>query len=313
MATTLISFAGGQLGCAEYCRVSAEQIEKAPVRDVFPLDSLSDHKLVSALVNVNGQLIRVAAWNVLNKKYAQMHMVKSTHGQPLHEHEMASRDPQKQRAREQAILDRLDLGINGFDIICLQEVSADLLGMIQVKFAGDKVFVDRDKYNADGSLKDCNVLLARQSLIKVCDKTPFFYEDEKTIIHLYHAKIKGISGTRFGIVTAHMPWDIKNKFPEVLLAADGRDRPTLVCGDFNCGVRMPVLNNGVDHLIKYAHPRFVFPSPAAQIKLHQPHAQRGATHVCCMRNIGNDESRLLDVFDHIVLLMPPAPVEVRYE
>lgn len=319
MSTTPISFAGGQLGCAEYCRVSAEQIEKASVRDVFPLDSLSDHKLISVLVNIGGRIVRVAAWNVLNKKYAQMHMVKSTHGQPLHEHEMASRDPEKQKKREEAILRLLYIGdgANGFDIICLQEVSADLLDAIKVKFAAEKIFTDREKYNADGSLKDCNVLLVRRDFIKIVGKTPFFAEDEKTTIHLFHAKIpydlSGLPSARFGIVTAHMPWDIQNKFPEVLLASDSKGLPTLICGDFNCGVRMPVLNNGVDHLIKYAHPRFVFPNPASQIKLHKPHAQRGATHVCCMRNIGNDESRLLDVFDHIVLLMPPAPVTVCYK
>ncbi len=303
---TQLLFSNGGIGCEEYCVSSEKRVERKPYTEVFPLDSLSDHKLVAANVSVGnfGVQLRVAAWNVLNEKYAQQHMGQSQHGQQLHQHSMASKDAAKQKDREKAILDLLDLTpVTGFDIICLQEVSASLLDMIKTKFPEKRIVIDREKTNGDGSLKDCNVIIARKADVKIYEKVHFFDEDEKTKIHFFRAKIRNQRRTRFNIVTAHMPWDIQNKFPRILLAADTKGAPTLICGDFNCGVRMPVLNNGVDHLIKYSDPRFVF--PRSTINLNQPHAQAGATHVCCMRNIAYNPNRMLDVFDHIMILLPP--------
>jgi len=305
----------------EYCVRLNEQIEEYQQGlDVdnadFPWkkEYVSDHMPIMAPFYVNDQQIStVVTWNVLNKKYIR-HLQKNENNdnQRLGNHPMADTDPAKQTMRELSIFNLIQQSYKEMPdmVMCLQEVSYELCLHLKTDMQPTHwVLVTRtDKPTAETLFRNCNVVivpkahyafLSRRVVIDAeyvegaLDKSTCDYF---TVEHLKHH-------VRFNILSVHLSWSDPTRFEKKFLGIK-TPFPTIIAGDFNKGVRYPVAPmpghpTGYQHMRVYRSERYQFPNPQLALA-NQP----AFSHVTQFQNAANDTRRMLERFDHIIVLEP---------
>ncbi len=196
--------------------------------------------------------------------------------------------------RHELIIDHVMHMLEAGTIVCLQEVSPELLKMMtdqtsplwsRIRFtisdrkaSGKRLLLtlwDSQKFLHEGSFDivapDCDLEGDKLTYVSLQDK-----ESEK----------------RIKIVNVHIAYGKNAQYSKLLLAVfNGGHVPTVVCGDFNASARYPPRGMGDHIMTHYADPRFQFVPPTGQRYSH-------------VNKFGNtrDSRDQLDLFDHIIIM-----------
>lgn len=331
----------------------------------FPWDPLltSDHTYTHAIFPVQGVLMKVGTWNLLNRKYLQ-HMLKTDEpiNQLLHAHKMADNEDVVQRMRESVQLAFISLRLieDKLDVLCLQEVSSTLAKQIiekaeslgygvDISYASltpnsdGKVCVNPDNvetYIRGGFWDNCNLTLYHTK--KMGTPVMRFCElGNKVVEHVEYASdstvakraivdkrdttdaaanssspIKGSASlltfcvqythepdktALINVMNVHYSWGAKTPLHQFLAdLMTNWDIPpkyskslTIVAGDFNCGVRLPVTQK--NHVNSFSDAQFLFALP------EDSNRGRAHSHVQHRENVKSAD-QMLDRFDHILVM-----------
>ena len=301
----------------EYCVHLNEKIETYLEdidvdKDDFPWnkDCPSDHLPVMAMTPMG----TIVTWNTLNKKFLKhMQATPKNDNQRLGNHPMANMDPAVQAARECKVVDIVVDAFNsqGNIIVCLQEVSFDLFQKLTAKFNDGRYSLILTRENQPSSglpFTNCNLIMMARACYSVVGRgaaIPPVIEDgmqHKADCEFFTLQ-RMIDGVKFNVMSVHLPWGDKVDYPSLLLGLK-TELVTVVAGYFNRGVRYPIAPDRA-HMRVYSDDRFVFPNPTLALPPQPPYS-----HVGYYQNVGNDTYRMLERFDHVMMVLPhmrPAP------
>lgn len=294
------------ISATAYAHIHDGKISAELTTDVFNSDKstpwppgmLSDHSPVIETVRIDSMSVRVCTYNCLNKKYIH-HMTKvASDNQLLSAHPMVTMD-QTQRELDTSVFVVLMLHMNTVDIMCLQEVSYELLGELKRTAPSTHLFhVDRanDAPDETREFTNCNVMIYNTSMYELTDSSIFKRSESNTSTckqHTHAVKLKSKrTDAQFYVINMHRQWNSTDNFVRMLHeAVPLYSGCAIFAGDFNCSVRLPIIDP-TNHVITLFHDTgFLFPVPS-QDTLSITHV----THLC---NAGMDKTKMLDRFDHV--------------
>lgn len=302
-----------------YGTTFATKIKSNPGAFPWPDKMLSDHAFLSETIAIGTTKLRIGTYNCLNKAYLHHMTADVPDNQLLQTHPMVTMN---QHAREVATCHMLVGKLaDTVDIVCLQEVSPDLARMLvehmppDVKFWVDRVRLHkgRDVGSGDvleiGSLLDrgdyvnCNIIVYNGLTIEIIGSEELWAPENDANGNVKRSACDGVIVSTshddvFFLVNMHR--DYGNNISDVLLTCKpGLKMPTIIAGDMNCGVRIPVTDASNHILTVFESTRFTFANPD-----NNP-ANPPWSHVTHLSNAKGDMSVMLDRFDHIVVMNKP--------
>lgn len=262
----------------------------------FPwISDASDH-LPQTMV-LEGK-VKLMSWNILNRKYLKWMLPRIEDGVDISQrlHHIFADEDDKERIRNNSIVDILVYHLQQGFIVCLQEASPSVLSDVNKSIGTMDLEVVKIE-NGEGNF---NAVLFDQSLFNMdtimkltaigCRE-----DDGLPIIRFTNNSTK----FAFWVLNVHVDFGKNQKYADALLSDANTDKektPMIICGDFNASSRWPKRDNDVDHIsVCYADPAFKF------VMNESIYFADTLSHVNTFQNAKKTYDQM-DRFDHIITM-----------
>lgn len=249
--------------------------------------------------------LKLVTWNILN--FHWMNYLVEDEGRM--ESRFFSMDPKVNAERCAWIVEVIAQYVGWQFIVCLQEVSKDMLAMIRERLrAGapvqpgfQEIFVSlEDERNCNITIFDTTMYKMTADHMLLC-ANPAIRRAQTNYMVMAERTRPGVE-VKFNLANVHVNWrdnaDLIDACKRELV--DGSSIASIVCGDFNMSCRMPP-EGPADHITMYEKlPTALFAMPDAP----------SFSHVNLRKNV-TSEDRRLDLLDNILFLASGTPSE-RY-